>query len=140
MDRRKFIQLGLAGGASTLIAPEIILAATPGPMAGGVYYTTDAPGRWDKKVSSHLPNIEIEKQANSAKIQIITRHGMEDYEHYIIKHVLLDSNYRFIDEQQFTPGKDERPESEFTLEKYSGPIFALSVCNQHDTWLNMAEI
>ena len=140
MDRRKFIQLGLAGGASTLIAPKIVLAATPDPMAGGVYHTTDAPGRWNKKVASHLPNIEVEKQENGAKIRIVTRHGMDDYEHYIIKHMILDGNYRFIDERLFTPGKDKEPISEFTLEGYSGPVYALSACNQHDTWLNMAEI
>lgn len=140
MDRRKFIQLGLAGGASTFIAPGIVLATSPDPMAGGVYYTTEAPGRWSKKVSSHLPNIEVEKQDNGAKIQVITRHGMDDYEHYIIKHMILDANYRFIDERRFIPGKDKEPVSEFTLEGYSGPIYALSACNQHDTWLNMAEI
>jgi superoxide reductase len=28
----------------------------------------------------------------------------------------------------------------FKLEQYSGPVYALSVCNKHDTWLNVAEI
>ncbi len=140
MDRRKFIQFGLAGTTGTLVAPRVILANTPDQMAGGVYHTSEAPGRWNKKVSSHLPNIEVEKQANGAKIQVFTRHELDDYEHYIIKHVILDSNYRFIDERMFIPGKDKEPLSEFTLEGYSGPIYALSACNQHDTWLNMAEI
>lgn len=32
------------------------------------------------------------------------------------------------------------PASEFVLEQYSGPVYVLSTCNQHDSWLNMAEI
>jgi len=140
MDRRKFIRLGLIGGAGTLVAPDIILATTPDPMAGGVYHTGDAPGRWSKKVSSHLPNIEVEKLADGAKIRVVTRHSMDDYDHYIIKHLVLDGNYRFIDEKLFTPGKDKEPVSEFVLEQYSGPVYVLSACNKHDTWLNMAVI
>lgn len=140
MDRRNFIRFGLVGGTATLIAPKIILAAAPGPMAGGIYYTRDAPGRWNKKVSSHLPNIEVEKQAGGAKIRVLTRHTMDDYEHYIVKHMVLDGNYRFIDEKMFAPGKDMEPASEFVLEQYSGPVYVLSTCNQHDSWLNMAEI
>jgi superoxide reductase len=140
MNRRKFFQYALVGTGSTLIAPNALLAAAAAPMAGGLYYTSDAPGRWSKKVSSHLPNIAVEKTQDGAKIQVVTRHGMDDYEHYIIKHIVLDNNYRFINENAFTPGKDKTPESEFTLEKYSGTIYVLSVCNKHDTWLNTAEI
>jgi superoxide reductase len=142
MNRRKFFQYALVGTGSSLIAPDILLAAAaaPGPMAGGLYYTSDAPGRWSKKVSSHLPNIEVEKTRDSAIIQVVTRHGMDDYEHYIIKHIVLDNNYRFIDENAFTPGKDKTPESEFTLKNYSGTLYVLSVCNKHDTWLNMTEV
>jgi len=142
MDRRKFFQYALAGTSGALIAPNNLLAATaaPGPMAGGLYYTSEAPGRWDKKVASHLPSVEVEKTPDGANIQVVTRHGMEDYEHYIIKHIVLDNDFRFINENAFTPGADVRPESEFVLENYSGTLYVLSVCNKHDTWMNMAEV
>ncbi len=140
MKRRDFFLYALAGSGSTLIAPDILLADTQSPMAGGLYYTSEAPGRWSKKVASHLPNIEVEKTQDGAIIQVATRHGMEDYEHYIVKHVVLDNHYRFINEYAFIPGKDERPESVFTLDNYSGEVYVLSVCNKHDTWLNTAVI
>jgi superoxide reductase len=140
MDRRTFIQAGLIGTGSTLITPKFVLAGQQDKMAGGLYYTGDAPGRWSKKVQSHLPNIEVEKTPEGAAIQVVTRHTMEKYEHYIIKHILLDKNYRFIAENMFDPLTVKEPISVFKLEQYSGPVYALSVCNKHDTWLNVAEI
>jgi len=140
MDRRTFIQAGLIGTGSTFIAPKLVLANQPDPMAGGLYYTSNAPGRWSKKVKSHLPNIEVAKTPDGTTIQVITRHTMEEYDHYIIKHILLDGNYRFIAENMFNPLKTKEPISVFSLKQYSGPVYALSVCNKHDTWLNVAEI
>jgi superoxide reductase len=141
MDRRNFIRLGIYAGAGSLVVPRSVIAAGAAPsMAGGVYYTGDAPGRWNKKVASHLPNIEIEKTADGASIQVETRHTIEGYNHYIIKHVVLDGNYAFVDEHMFDPLKDKHPLSTFSLPAYSGPVYVLSVCNIHDTWLNMAEI
>jgi len=140
MDRRTFIQAGLIGTGSTFIAPKLVLANQPDPMAGGLYYTSNAPGRWSKKVKSHLPNIEVVKTLDGTTIQVITRHTMEEYDHYIIKHILLDGNYRFIAENMFNPLKTKEPISVFSLKQYSGPVYALSVCNKHDTWLNVAEI
>lgn len=140
MDRRKFIKLALAGTGSTLIVPGHVLADSASPMAGGLYHTVENPGRWSKKVASHSPNVEIGKKPEGTSIQVLTRHGMDDYEHYIIKHMLLDGNYRFIDERMFIPGKDKEPRSEFILEQYSGPLYVLSVCNKHDTWLTAVEV
>jgi len=58
----------------------------------------------------------------------------------IVKHVLLDQNYKFIDEYLFHPVKDKAAISTFTLHDYSGPIYALSMCNKHDLWLNGSEV
>ena len=141
MDRRNFIRLGLAGIGTTVVAPRIVLAsAADSRMAGGVYHTADAPGRWSTKVLSHLPNIEVDKQPQANRIRVVTRHTMEKYDHYIIKHIVLDKDFGFVAENMFNPLQDEEPVSEFDLGEYSGRIHVLSVCNQHDTWLNMAEV
>ena len=135
MDRRGFIRLSAIGAASGIIAPSSVLASTPA-MAGGVYYTKDAPGRWSKKVGGHLPNIEV----SGKNIQVTTGHEMNGYEHYIIKHLILNDKFEFISERMFDPMKDKAPISQFSLDEYSGRIHVLSVCNKHDTWLNTAEV
>jgi len=143
MDRRNFIRLGISATAGTLVVPRAVLATAPAVdprMAGSVFYTGEAPGRWSKKVSSHLPNIEIAKTPDGTNIQIETRHTVEGYNHYIVKHIVLDQDYQFVAEHMFDPIKDKHPVSTFPLQAYSGPVYVLSVCNVHDTWMNMAEI
>jgi superoxide reductase len=143
MNRRNFILLGTVGAGGTLVVPRAILAADAGgtpPMAGGVYLTQEAPGRWSKKVSSHLPNIEIEKTDQSTSLRIETRHLIEGYNHYIVKHMLLDRDFAFMDEHMFDPIKEKRAISTFSLQDYSGPVYVLSVCNIHDTWMNTAQV
>lgn len=146
MDRRTFVRFGIAGAAATIAAPRPAQAASKsssldGKMAGGVYYTKDAPGRWGKKVGGHVPIIE--KKADSGgktRVRVTTRHGMPGYEHYIVKHVLLDKDFKFIAEKMFDPKKDKKPVSTFVLDGYRGPLYALSVCNKHDTWIDVIEL
>jgi superoxide reductase len=141
MERRDFIRLGVAGVGVGILAPTIVLAENSKQIAtGNIYYTKDAPGRWSEKVATHLPNIEIQKSGGSVAVKIVTAHEMKGYEHYIVKHVLLDQNYKFIDEHLFNPNNDKAAISTFTLRDYSGPIYALSMCNKHDLWLNGAEV
>jgi superoxide reductase len=141
MERRDFIRLGVAGVGLGILAPTMVLAENSKQIAtGNIYYTKDAPGRWSEKVATHLPNIEIQKSGGSVAVKIVTAHEMKGYEHYIVKHVLLDQNYKFIDEQLFNPNIDKTAISTFTLRDYSGPIYALSMCNKHDLWLNSAEV
>jgi superoxide reductase len=146
MNRRSFIRLSLLGVSAGIIVPKNIPAAQkPGQdrskMAGGVYYTQEAPGRWAKKVSSHLPMIEKDSSTgDKTKVRVTTLHPMTGWEHFIIKHILLDQNYKFIAENMFDPNKDSSPVSTFTVEKYTGPLYALSVCNKHDTWLNVLDV
>jgi superoxide reductase len=140
MNRRRFIGFGIAGVGGAALAPKLALAgASESPMAGGVYYTAEAPGRWSKKVLSHEPQIEVAKQEQGATVRVQTRHTQEEYDHYIIKHVVLDKDFNFIAEKLFNP-LEEEPLSEFALGDYSGRIYVLSVCNRHDTWLNSAEV
>ena len=135
MNRRSFIRLSALGVATGIIAPTNVLASSSS-MAGGVYYTKEAPGHWSKKVGSHLPIIE----ASGKKIQVTTPHGMSGYEHYIVKHTILNDKFEFITENMFNPMKDKSPISQFDLGDYTGRIHVLSVCNKHDTWLNISDV
>ena len=142
MERRNFIRLSLTGVGAALSIPAISRAASQKALPAGadIFYTKDAPGRWAGKVATHLPLIEISKSGDDLSIKITTPHEMKAYEHYIVKHVLLDKDYKFIAEHMFDPSKDSVAVSSFALKNYSGAIFALSLCNKHDLWLNSAEI
>jgi superoxide reductase len=142
MERRDFIRLSVAGAGASFIAPTIALANSEKQLKGAsdIYYTKEDPGRWSGKVATHLPAIEIEKKGGIATVTVTTAHEMKGYEHYIVKHVLLDQNYKFIDEKLFDPARDKAAISTFTLQDYSGPIYVLSLCNKHDLWLNGAAV
>lgn len=142
MDRRSFIRIGMAGAATGIIAPEIVLAGSMGSkisrnsMAGGVYYTKESPGRWAKKAGSHSPIIE----KSGSGVRVVTGHPMKPGNHWIIKHVLLDSDFKFVSENIFDPTKHKAAISNFSLSGQSGVVYALSVCNKHDSWLTMLEV
>ena len=139
MNRRNFLRFSAATTAGGLIVPTAF-AAQSMPGAGGLYYTKDQPGRWEKKAGGHLPVVSLQKDGANTMVEVITPHEMKMYEHYIVKHILLDADYQFITENMFNPETDKQARSEFKLEGYSGEIYALSVCNIHDTWLAMASV
>lgn len=138
MERRDFIRLSAAGLGAGLIAPTTAVAKTCNQITApkNIYYTKEAPGRWSSKVATHLPVIQIEKTSGKITEKIVTAHEMNGYDHYIVKHVLLDKDYRFIDERLFNPAQDKAATSSYTLENYIGTLYALSMCNKHDLWLN----
>lgn len=141
MKRRNFIGWGVAGLGSTVLIPDLVSAkVVQQKQVSDIYFTKDSPGRWKEKVAGHLPSIGIEKAGNKITIKVITSHEMKGYEHYIVKHVLLDQNYKFIDEHLFNPEKEQAAISTYTLDNYSGTIYALSMCNKHDLWLNSATV
>ena len=142
MERRDFIRLSVAGIAAGFVAPAMVLAKSDKLVKGAsdIYYTKEDPGRWSGKVATHLPNIEIEKAGANITVKVVTPHEMKAYEHYIVKHVLLDSNHKFLDEHLFDPTKDAAAISTFTLQGYSGTPYVLSLCNKHDLWLNTANV
>lgn len=142
MERRDFIRLSVASAGASLIVPAIAQAEADKPVTppGDVFYTKDAPGRWAGKEATHLPSIEVSKTDGGVSVKVLTAHEMKGYEHYIVKHVLLDKNYKFIDEHLFNPTKDSAPISTFTLKNYTGTVYALSLCNKHDLWVNSAEV
>ena len=150
MNRRSFVRLGMAGVASSVFIPKMVLSKTSDKekisqslkainntvMAGGLYYTKDSPGRWEKKAGSHSPILT----KTDSGISVLTAHPMKEGDHWIIKHVLLDSDFKFIEENIFDPEKNKAAKSEFKLTGQKGVVYALSVCNKHDTWVNVLEI
>lgn len=142
MKRRDFIRLSAAVTGVAAAAPVAGLAETCKPAGPGpdLYYTKETPGRWSGKEATHSPVIEISKSANETTVKILTPHEMKGFEHYIVKHILLDKDYKFLNEHMFDPTKDKIAASAFTLKNYSGSLYALSICNKHDLWLSSAEI
>jgi superoxide reductase len=142
MERRDFIRLSVVSASAGIVAPTIVLANSEKQVKGAsdIYYTKEDPGRWSGKVATHLPNIEIEKAGGKTTVKVVTPHEMKGYEHYIVKHVLLDNNHKFLDEHMFDPARDKAAKSTFTLQDYSGTLYVLSMCNKHDLWLNAAEV
>jgi superoxide reductase len=142
MERRSFIRIAIAGATTGIIAPKIVLAGTlnnkisNNKMAGGLYYTKESPGRWKKKSGSHSPIIE----KTNTGIQVVTGHPMKLNEHWIVKHILFDKDFNYINQTIFNPAKDKAAISNFTLSGHSGEIYALSVCNLHDSWLSVLEV
>jgi superoxide reductase len=141
MKRRDFIRLSAVSASASLIAPTLALAEESKPAESrDIYYTKEASGRWAGKVATHLPVIEVTKAEGNTTVKITTPHEMKAYEHYIVKHVLLDKNYKFLNEHVFDPSKEATPVSSYTLKDYSGTVYALSSCNKHDLWLSSAEV
>ncbi len=139
MKRRDFMRLGLAGAGLTVLSATPVLAETKNAQlvgAGGLFYTKENAGRWAGKVATHLPTVEIEKST----VKVTTAHEMNGFEHYIVKHVLLDKNYQFLDEHLFNPTVDKTAISTFSLPNYSGTLHVLSLCNKHDLWLTSIEV
>ena len=144
MKRRDFIRLSLAGaGMLTLNAAPLVAAESKNTElvgAGGLFYTEKSQGHWSGKAATHLPNVEIEKAATKIIVKVTTAHEMKEFEHYIVKHVVLDKNYQFLQEHFFNPTVDKVATSTFTLDNYSGTLHVLSVCNKHDAWLNSVDV
>ncbi len=142
MNKRDFIRIGIAGAAGALFVPRELMAGMAEPalktrLAGGVYHTGIAFGRWNKDVADHhLP--EFEKQGD--RLHVTTHHPMSAYGHYIIKHELLDADFNFITEHRYDPTTDKTPETVFDISGHGGVIYVLTMCNVHDLWVNAAEV
>lgn len=135
MNRREFIKGVTLGSTAGLILPAQVYAAVQdNSMAGGLFYTKESPGRWAGKEAGHMPVVTRDKN----KVKVVTPHEMKGYEHYIVKHLILDKEFKFLTEKVFNPKTDASPVSEHDLGSYQGKIHVLSVCNLHDSWLAIA--
>ena len=106
-----------------------------GPLAGSFYYTKNKPGNKESVVQSHAPLLEI----NENILSVSTPHEMKGYDHYIIKHIVLDKRFNIISEKIFDPSK-EIPISKHNIIGYEDKLYVLSICNNHDTWVDIIKI
>jgi superoxide reductase len=118
-----------------LYADEDINYILKGPFAGSFYYTKSKPGNNGNVVKSHSPLLEIIENT----LKVSTPHEMKGYDHYIIKHIVLDNKFNIISEKVFDPSK-ETPVSEHNIMGYIDKLYVLSVCNNHDTWVDVIKI
>ncbi len=137
MERRNFLRLSVTAAAAAPAIGHAESSASGLPAGADLYYTKESAGRWAAKTATHLPLIEIEaREGANVTVKITTAHEMKAYEHYIVKHALLDKNLKFIDERLFDPAKDQLASSRFQLKNYSGKLYAVSMCNKHDVWVS----
>ena len=116
-------------------ADEDINYLLNGPLAGSFYYTKKKPGKRINLVQAHSPILEISENT----LKVFTPHEMKGYDHYIIKHIVLDSRFNIISEKVFDPAT-ETPISKHNIVGYEDKLYVLSVCNHHDTWLDFIKI
>ena len=145
MQRRSFVNIaaGIGGilGTSQVFKPKILLGVgvsdfLKGKTAGNLFYTKEAPGKWSKKVRAHIPIIE--KSGNT--VQVTTKHKSVDWDHYIVKHVIYDEKFEYLDEVMFKPDKTKWKKttySEFKLDEVPDVFFVMSYCNKHDGWIEV---
>lgn len=140
MNRRYFLESMLLGGAALLVPGAALAAATrfdpmTSKLAGAVYYTKKRPGRWSNYATQHLPTFTRKGNA----LQLRTGHEMRGYNHFIIKHMLFDQNFRMIGERSFDPEKDW-PVSVYDITGLDKALYGVSVCNLHDTWMSALKL
>ncbi len=129
-DRRDFLKGGMVA-ASALVVGSANLAVAATPMYTNIVYTKANPGKWSKKVGSHLPSITIEGN----KVTLFTKHGMAA-KHFIVRHTLVLEDGTVVGAKVFK-GTDKEARSSYELPAgYKGKVFATSFCNLHDFWVN----
>lgn len=142
MKRRAILQVCAGVAAARAVGADAApIVMVGGPMAGSLYFTRDAPGVWLSDVERHLPEIRVEPApGDTTSVTLRTPHPMEGCRHYILKHKLLDSSFRLLSQKTFDP-EGGPPVSRHALPAgYRGPIYAVSVCNLHDLWIEGAMI
>ncbi len=131
-DRRNFLKGGLFTASALVLGSATIASAASTPYTN-VVYTADNPGKWGKKVGSHLPSITVEGN----KVTLFTKHGMTE-KHYIVRQTLVLEDGTVVGGKVFYP-TDSEAKSTFEIPAgYKGKIFATSFCNLHDFWVNEA--
>jgi len=134
IERRDFLKGSAVAVSALALGVGQNVMASEGASYAGIVYTKDNPGKWEKKVGSHAPEVKVE----GGKVMMKTNHPMSDA-HYIVRHTLVLADGTVVGATTFT-GKDQ-PESSYDLpEGYKGKIYATSFCNLHDFWLTEASV
>ena len=141
MNRRNFIKFSSSISLASLTGlylPKTAFAETEiinSSLAGKIFYTENNPGRWSKKIMGHLPSFS---KSNNI-VEITTGHEMNGFTHYIVKHMIFNEKFDLINEVFFNPETDA-PVSNYNIGSLKNKIYALSLCNKHDAWLNSYKI
>ena len=133
-SRREFLKSS-AVAATVLALSSTLPVQASGSTFSGVIYTKDNPGKWGKKVGSHLPSITVE----GSKVTLDTKHPMSD-KHYIIRHTLVLEDGTVVGAKTFYPDVKKAVSSYELPAGYKGKIYGTSFCNLHDFWLNEAMV
>ena len=134
IERRDFLKGSAVAVSALALGVGQNVMASEGASYAGIVYTKDNPGKWEKKVGSHAPEVKVE----GGKVMLKTNHPMSDA-HYIVRHTLVLADGTVVGATTFT-GKDQ-PESSYDLPAgYKGKIYATSFCNLHDFWLTEAAV
>ena len=133
-NRRNFLKGGIVAASALVVGSVNIASAASAPYTN-IIYTAANPGKWGKKVESHLPSITVEGN----KVTLFAKHGMAA-KHFIVRHTLVLEDGTVVGGKVFTP-TDAEARSSFELPAgYKGKIFGTSFCNLHDFWVNEAMI
>ena len=129
-SRRAFIKNSVVT-ASIITLSRVMPVKASGNIFSGIIYTKDNPGKWEKKVGSHLPFITIEGR----KVILNTKHPMSK-KHYIVRHTLVLGDGTVVGSQTFYPDVKKAMSSYDLPAGYKGKIYGTSFCNLHDFWVN----
>ncbi|MBU0960817.1 MAG: twin-arginine translocation signal domain-containing protein [Proteobacteria bacterium] len=129
-DRRDFLKGSLVAASALVVGSVKIAGAEVAPYTN-IVYTAANPGKWDKKVGSHLPSISVEGN----KVTLFTKHGMAE-KHFIVRHTLVLADGTVVGAETFTGTSAEAKSSYELPAGYKGVIYATSFCNLHDFWVN----
>jgi superoxide reductase len=133
-NRRDFLKGSLVAGSALLLTGVTSANATSASFTN-IVYTSDNPGKWGKKVGSHLPSITVD----GSKVTVFTKHGMAE-KHYIVRHTLVLEDGTVVGAKVFGPTDKEAKSSYELPAGYKGKFFATSFCNLHDFWVNEATV
>ncbi len=128
-NRRDFLKASLAVAAGVSAGNITIASADSGALPVGVIYTKENPGKWAKKVKSHLPVVTVD----GGRVTVETKHGMSE-KHFIVRHTIVAADGEVLGEKTFYPS-DEEAKSVFELPAGKKALYATSFCNKHDMWV-----
>ena len=130
-DRRDFLKGSVVAASALVVSSANFASASTTAAYTNVIYTKENPGKWGKKVGSHLPSVTVE----GSKVTLFTKHGMSA-KHYIVRHTLVLGDGTVVGAKVFQ-GTDKEARSSYELPAgYKGKVFATSFCNLHDFWVN----
>jgi superoxide reductase len=135
IKRREFLG-GTLVAISTVACGALTNDSASSQPFNGIIYTKASPGKWSKKVGSHVPLISLDGN----KVTITTPHPMAQ-EHFIVRHTLVLEDGTVVGEKTFFPPDDIKAVSTFELPAgYKSKFYATSFCNLHDFWVMESQV